>query len=330
MMEVIALAMPDDESSKSLSELGAAACEVGALTKAATCLVSLSGDVKNNGYTHIGFGSLAVCLPGLPADLLPHRLAVIVEDLVHQLNSKIIIMLADGDGEQTAALLANSIGAAFIGGCIAFELVDGGLQFHRRIAGGKAVEVVASTTKTTVVTIARGAFRSTVIVEHVADTQPLNLTPRELPPDTLPRLSLERLENDGVKPLESASIVIAGGRGLGSQEGFEVLKLLADELGAAVGASRAAVDMGWVPHSMQIGQTGKTVTPDLYIAVGISGAPQHLAGMAGARMVVAINTDEQAPIFDNAHIGVVANYRDLLPALTKAVHSHRSRTPNEY
>ena len=138
---------------------------------------------------------------------------------------------------------------------------------------------------------------------------------------TLAELTGHDTEEQAGPSIEDADIIVAGGRGLGSPEGFTMLEELAAALGGAVGATRAVVDAGWYPYSTQVGQTGKTVSPRLYIACGISGAIQHKVGMQGSGTIVAINKDPNAPIFDFCDIGVVGDLHQIVPKLTELVRS---------
>jgi electron transfer flavoprotein alpha subunit len=223
-------------------------------------------------------------------------------------------------GRDLAPRLAARVGAGIVTDCATLELLDGKLVVTRPTMTRKA--------------IARVAFRDGTV--RIAVVLPNVLTPAATEegrrPEVVPVsvtvdpgavrtkvLEVKALAGETV-PLTEADIVVSGGRGLRGPENFALLNTLAKALGAAVGSSRPPVDSGWVPHDYEIGQTGKTVNPSLYIACGISGAPQHLAGMSSSRCIVAINKDPQAPIFGIASYGVVGDLFQILPLLTEEIH----------
>jgi electron transfer flavoprotein alpha subunit len=202
--------------------------------------------------------------------------------------------------------------------------VDGpSLRVRRPVFGGRATETLRLEGPRTIVAIRPHAFPA---VSAGGGAPPVESAPPvELPANLLApkRLGLEPVTSGGGPALADAAIVVSGGRGLRTPEEFRLVEDLAKSLGAAVGASRAVTDAGWRPASFQVGQTGKAVSPQLYIAVGISGAIQHLVGMVSSRVIVAINSDASAPIFKVADYGIVGDLFQIVPALTAEVRRAR-------
>jgi electron transfer flavoprotein alpha subunit len=223
-----------------------------------------------------------------------------------------ILAAATTFGKNVMPRLAALLDVAQISDIVA---VLGPDTFKRYIYAGNALATVQTSDPIKVITVRVTAFDAAA-----ADGGNAPVERREPVAATGLARFAGRDVSGGERPeLTSARIVVSGGRGMGSSENFRIIEALADVLGAAVGASRAAVDAGYVPNEYQVGQTGKIVAPDLYVAVGISGAIQHLAGMKDSKVIVAINKDEEAPIFQVADYGLVADLFTAVPALTDAL-----------
>jgi electron transfer flavoprotein alpha subunit len=217
-------------------------------------------------------------------------------------------------GKDLAPRVAALLGVAQVSDVMT---VEGSHTFKRPIYAGNAIVTVeADPAQTVVATIRTASWPAAASGANSAPVEPLNLDV------ALPSYTrfIELKQGKSDRPdLQSASKVVSGGRGVGSKENFEIIYKFADKIGAAVGASRAAVDAGYVPNEMQVGQTGKIIAPELYMAIGISGAIQHLTGIKDAGTIVAINKDAEAPIFEVADIGLVGDLFKLIPELEQAL-----------
>ena len=248
------------------------------------------------------------------ADYLEQQLAEpVAATIVAQSKDYDVIMAAStSNGKNIMPRVAASLDVMQISDIIEVVSPD---TFKRPIYAGNAIETVQSTDGKKVITVRTASFKA----KAGNGTTPIEkITPAADP--SLSRYISEEVKKSDRPELTSAKIIVSGGRGLGSEENFmSILLPLADKLGAAVGASRAAVDAGYAPNDWQVGQTGKVVAPDLYIAVAISGAIQHLAGMKDSRVIVAINKDEDAPMMHIADYALVGDLFDIIPELEKAL-----------
>ena len=239
------------------------------------------------------------------ANQLPEAVAPLVSSIAADYTA--ILAAAGTTGKNLMPRLAALLDAGQISDIVAIEAQD---TFIRPIYAGNALATVKTSDPVKILTVRTSAFEPVGNGNH-ADQMALDTVISQ----NKSQFFSENLSTSERPELASASIVVSGGRGLGSAENFQLLERIADKLGAAIGASRAAVDAGFVGNDLQVGQTGKIVAPELYIAVGISGAIQHLAGMKDSKVIVAINSDADAPIFQVADYGLVADLFQVLPEL---------------
>lgn len=241
--------------------------------------------------------------------------AKVVADVAKKESADIVLIPASEMGKDVAPRVAVKLDAGLASGCTALTVENGVIRATRPVYAGKSMLQVEVKTAIKVFSLRPNVF--------TAAAGPGDATVEECSADLsdadLASVVKEVKLSSGKKDVAEADIIVSGGRGLKGPEHFAIIEELAGSLGAAVGASRAVVDAGWRPHDEQVGQTGKTVSPSLYIAVGISGAVQHLAGMSSSKFIVAVNKDKDAPIFSIADYGIVGDAFEVVPAITTEV-----------
>ncbi len=251
--------------------------------------------------------------------LAQFRLSVYAAGLrqtVEEAEASVVLTAGTSNGRELAAAVACDLDAGFAPDTVDLRVEDGKLVAVRALYSNNILSDIVFTTPRQFASVRPRSFPVPPAGESQALIEPLTLHLAD--GEVAEEVIAVQASSGGEISLTDARIIVSGGRGVADDpaKGFALVKELAETIGGAVGASRAAVDAGYIPYKHQVGQTGKTVKPDLYIAVGISGAIQHLAGMGGSKVIVAINRDRSAPIFDRAHYGVVGDLFSLLPALT--------------
>lgn len=239
--------------------------------------------------------------------------AAVVAEVARSEGADTVLIPASALGKDLAPRVAVKLSAGLAVDCTALRFENGGFVATRPIYAGKALIEVRVKSAAAVFTLRPNVFTAGVDDGKKASVEKAPVT---LSDDHFGARVLEVQVQTGRPDVTEAEIIVSGGRGLKSPDNFHLIESLADVLGAAVGSSRAVVDAGWRPHDEQVGQTGKTVSPSLYIACGISGAVQHLAGMSSSKVIVAINKDKDAPIFQVADYGIAGDVFEILPALT--------------
>lgn len=243
----------------------------------------------------------------------------IISNFIKQNSFTKIIIANTSLGKDLAPRLAVNCDAGIVIDIIDYNFSNGEFIFTRPIFAGKALNEVKILKPIQVISLRPNVFKPKNDFNESIEVILKNVESVDLSVRTI-----DVKQSTGKIDVAEAEIIVSGGRGMKAPENFTLIENLAEVLGAAVGASRAAVDAGWRPHSEQVGQTGKTVSPNLYIAVGISGAIQHLAGMRSSKCIVAINKDKDAPIFQVADYGLVADAFEILPALTEEIKKLKS------
>ena len=254
-------------------------------------------------------GAEAAAISVAPAEgaLMEDVITDAVAKKAQECGADLVLLAATPIGKLVCARIAARIGAGSVNDAIALACEDGKLQVTRPVYGGTIQETLQVETKAAVVSVRGASYPAPETVPAI----------EEISSDAELRAKVVELiaEAGEAVNLEDAKVIVTGGRGIGSEENLGLCKELAEVLGGAVGGTRPVIENGWLPRVQQVGQSGKIVAPELYIACGVSGATQHISGMSGSKYIIAINKDEEAPIFSIADLGIVGDVKKILPLM---------------
>src|SRR5690348_14838365 len=314
MSEILVLAAHDGESVKKVTlELLTLARRFG---EPAAVWLGSGADGARERLAEYGAAKVYVAGGDDVTDYVAAPAAEVLAALVAQASPIAVLVPSTAEGKEVAGRLAVKIGSGVLTDAVDLTPGDGGPVAEQSIFGGAIIVRSKVTTGTPIVAVRPNAVPPEASPAAAAEEVSVELSDTAKGAHITERVAQERSERP---ELTEASIVVSGGRGVGNAENFALIEGLADKLGAAVGASRAATDAGWYPHQFQVGQTGKTVSPQLYLAVGISGAIQHRAGMQTSKTIMVINKDPEAPIFELADFGIVGDLFNVVPQLTDEI-----------
>jgi electron transfer flavoprotein alpha subunit len=267
---------------------------------------------------HLGASEVLVCATELDRPFLAERITPTLARIVKERNAELFVTAATSTGKDLAPRIAALLDAAYISDCSKVSIENGVIAFHRPVYAGNAMAVCHARSSRVIVTVRQTEFPlATADIAEKSKLTFFTLDQESVEVSRVRRIGFDAVTTNRPR-LTEAKVVVTGGRAL-SNRFNEVLSPLADCLNAAIGATRAACDAGIAPSDFQVGQTGKVVAPDLYFAIGVSGAVQHVAGMRGSRVIVAINSDPEAPIFSIADYGLIGDLFDIVPKLVAAI-----------
>lgn len=317
----------DGKFKNSAFEVVTEANKIASELKSELLVLTIGNDIENEGKNLAAYGAKKLLIVNLnelnskSADsqikYSPSAFSKIISETAKSNDANIILLSATSLGKDLAGRIAVKTDSSVFTDCIDIQIKDNNIFASRPVYAGKSIIEIKSNTDKLVLSLRPNVFKAHKVENENIDIEKVDIDKINLNENDFSTRVKDIVVSNEKLDVAEADRIVSGGRGLRGPENFNLIENLAASIGGATGASRAVVDAGWRPHSEQVGQTGKTVSPSLYIACGISGAIQHLAGMSSSKCIVAINKDKDAPIFQVANYGIVGDVFEIIPALTE-------------